>query len=133
MSLGTSARALHVLVVEDEMDAADSLARLVRLAGHYVQVAYSSQIGLLMAEKQTPDVVLLDIGLPKLNGYEVARRLRERPETKDALIVAVTGFGNESDREKAQEAGCDLHRLKPINAQELIRTINEHPKLSGSK
>src|SRR3954454_8350293 len=85
-------KVLQVLVIEDNKDAADSLARLVRLGGHHVQVAYSGQVGLLMAQQQPPDVVLLDIGLPRVDGYQVVERLRSRPETQDALIIAVTRY-----------------------------------------
>jgi CheY-like chemotaxis protein len=125
-------RRLRVLVVEDDKDAADSLARLIHLAGHEVDVAYSPHVALDVAEQQGPDVVLLDIGLPRLDGYEVARALRKRPQSKHALIVAVTGFGQESAREASAEAGFDLHLVKPIEVEQLIRTISDHPGLTPS-
>lgn len=119
----------RVLIVEDEKDAADSLGLLMRLAGYDVEVAYTPHVALLMAEKQQPNVVLLDIGLPRLDGYEVARTLRRRPETKGALIIAVTGFAQESAREASAEAGFDLHLVKPLDLEQLTRTIRCHPRL----
>lgn len=122
---------LRVLVVEDNKDTADSLGRLMRLTGYQVLIARDGQAALQMAEQQTPHVVLLDIGLPALHGYDVARGLRERPETKDALIIAITGFGLPSYRERSLECGIDLHLIKPVGFEELVRLIHEHPKLAG--
>jgi CheY-like chemotaxis protein len=120
----------RVLVVEDDKDAADSLALLMRLAGYEVEVAYSPHVALVMAEKQRRNVILLDIGLPRLDGYEVARTLRKRPLTKNALIIAVTGLAQASAREASAAAGFDLHLVKPIEVQQLIRTIRDHPRLA---
>ena len=115
--------ALRLLIIEDEHDSADSLARLMRLAGHSVEVAYTGHVGLLMAQRQPPDVVLLDIGLPRLDGYRVAAELRNREQTKDALIIAITGHGNPGDVESAREAGFDLHLLKPVRTEELLAVL----------
>src|SRR6478609_6552104 len=82
-----------LLVVDDHIDSANSLTMLLRLRGHQVQQVYNSDDALLVAKEQRPDVILLDIGLPRLNGYKVAEHLRTLPETKDAIIVAVTGHG----------------------------------------
>jgi two-component system CheB/CheR fusion protein len=125
------AHLLRVLVVEDNKDTAESLERLMRLAGYQVHVAYDGQTALQMAEQQRPHVVLLDIGLPVLHGYDVARRLRERPETKDTLIIAVTGYGLPADRERSLESGIDLHLIKPVGFEELVRLFRKHPKLAG--
>ena len=116
---------LRVLIVEDHHDSADSLARLVRLAGHEVEVAYSGHIGLLMAERRPPDVVLLDIGLPRLDGYRIAEELRSCDQTKDALIIAVTGYSNSDDIQRSKEAGFDLHLVKPISTEELLSVMRK--------
>jgi DNA-binding response OmpR family regulator len=105
----------------------------MRLTGYQVQLARDGQAALQMAEQQNPDVVLLDIGLPALDGYEVARTLRGRRETKDSLIIAITGFGQPSFRERSLESGIDVHLVKPVAFEELVRLINEHPKLAGRK
>jgi len=125
----TSSRRLQVLVVDDNKDAADSLGMLVRLGGHEAHVVYSGQLAILKAEKQTPDVVLLDIGLPRMDGYQVVQWLRNRPDTKDALIIAITGFDRTSDRERSKEAGFDLHLVKPVDSEKLVRLLNGDPAL----
>ena len=95
----------EVLVVDDNVDLADSTAMLLRLSGHEVRVAYSGRTALEVAVEYQPNIVLMDIGLPEMNGYEVARRLREQPRLKDVVIVAMTGYGQESDRQRSREAG----------------------------
>ena len=92
---------------------------MLQTFGHEAQAAYSGQSALDMAVEYHPDVVLLDIGLPKMDGYEVARRLREHPQTKEVWIIAVTGYGQESDRHRTQETGFDHHLVKPVNARKL--------------
>lgn len=116
---------LRLLIIEDDHDSADSLARLMRLAGYDVEVAYTGHVGLLMAQRQPPDVVLLDIDLPRLDGYRVAAELRSREQTKDAFIIAVTGHGNPGDVERAREAGFDLHLLKPVRTEELLAVLRD--------
>jgi len=109
----------RVLVVDDNVDSADSIAMLLQVSGHEVRVVYSGQDALDMAGKYQPDIVLLDIGLPVMDGYEVARRLRKHPELKALKLIAVTGYGQESDRLQSQEAGFDYHLVKPVDAQKL--------------
>ncbi len=112
----TSERAVRrVLVVDDNRDAADSLVLLLALSGHDVRVANSGGEALDLAGQFEPEVVLLDIGLPDLSGFDVARRLRERSPTAQALIVALTGWGQDDDRRKAVEAGFDWHVTKPAD------------------
>jgi PAS domain S-box-containing protein len=106
---------LRILLVDDLADATDLLALLLRMWGHEVQVAYTGPAGLEAAEVFRPDVVLLDIGLPGMSGYDVARRIRERARGKVPLLVAMTGYGQEADRRKAREAGFDHHLTKPIH------------------
>jgi PAS domain S-box-containing protein len=104
----------RVLVVEDNIDSAQTLATLLTLHGHEVQTAYEGLAALAAAETFHPDVVLLDIGLPGMDGYEVARELRRRNPTGRTILVALTGYGQESDRRAAEEAGFDRHFVKPM-------------------
>ena len=114
-------RSLHVLVVEDNVDAADSLSLLLRLYGHEVQVARTGPMALEMASAARPDVILLDIGLPGMDGYQVAKRLRERPEFKDVTMCALTGYTpSEADRQRQQETGFDHYYVKPVNLAKLL-------------
>ncbi len=122
-------RALHVLVVEDNVDAADSLSLLLRLYGHEVQVARTGPTALEMASGFHPDVVLLDIGLPGMDGYQVAKHLRERPEFKNVMMCALTGFTpSEADRQRQQETGFDHYFVKPVELAsllELFKTVGQ--------
>jgi CheY-like chemotaxis protein len=106
---------LRILLVEDNRDAADSLRILLELNGHEVTVAYTGLEGVKRADEQSPQVVLCDIGLPGLDGYGVARMLRRNPATARALLVAVTGYGQEDDRRRSKEAGFDYHFVKPVD------------------
>jgi len=121
--------ARRVLIVEDNTAAATVLASLLNKIGkHEVQVAYDGETGLTIAEKFRPDLVLLDIGLPGIDGYEVAKRLRRLPEGDRPLVAAVTGYGQEEDRRRSREAGFDEHLLKPIG-MDVVRGLLRHPKL----
>jgi CheY-like chemotaxis protein/anti-sigma regulatory factor (Ser/Thr protein kinase) len=111
----SSTPAGQVLVVDDNVDSAEILATLLRRSGHDVQTAYTGPAALDAAASHTPDVVLLDIGLPGLNGYEVARRLRQNPKLDGVRLVAMTGYGQESDLQLAWEAGFDEHLVKPVD------------------
>src|SRR4051812_818236 len=114
---------LSVLVVEDLDDTAKSLAELLTLAGHAVRVALSGPEALRAAADATPDVVLLDIGLPGMDGWEVAQRLRGRASGKQPLVVAVTGYGTADDRWRSADAGIDLHLVKPVDPVALTRLL----------
>jgi CheY-like chemotaxis protein len=109
----------RVLVVDDNADAAESIGVLLQLWGHEVRLAHGGEEALQAASQFQPQVVLLDIGLPVLDGYEVARRLRRQPGGGDAVLVALTGYGQESDRHKAREAGFDHHLTKPVEPEAL--------------
>jgi signal transduction histidine kinase/CheY-like chemotaxis protein len=111
-------RSLRVLVVDDNEDAADSLADVLRLMGHHAEVAYSGTMALQAADDLDADLILLDIGLPEIDGYEVARRLR-RMVGRDTRIVALTGYGTEEDKRRSREAGFDEHVVKPVMADAL--------------
>jgi CheY-like chemotaxis protein len=114
-------RPLQVLVVEDNIDAADSLSMLLRLHGHEVEVARTGPRALEMAAASRPDVVLLDIGLPEMDGYQVAKRLRQRPEFKDVVLCALTGYTpSEADRQRQQETGFDHYYVKPVEMAKLL-------------
>ncbi|HEX2198975.1 MAG TPA: ATP-binding protein, partial [Burkholderiales bacterium] len=106
----------RILIVDDNADAAHALQALLQMAQHEVQVAFGGEEALRLGEAFRPQVVLLDIGLPGMDGYEVVRRLRRSAATRRALIVAVSGYGSEADRRRAREAGFDYHLTKPIAA-----------------
>ena len=106
-----------VLVVDNDRDTANSFAILLKLWGHYPLVAYRSVDALQLSGDQRPDVVLLDIGLPDINGYELARRVRRQPGMAMAFLIAVTGYGR-ARRQLSREAGFDLHLLKPVEPEE---------------
>jgi PAS domain S-box-containing protein len=113
----------RILVVDDNVDAAESIAMLLRLWGHDVRLAYNGPEALQAAEAYRPEIVLLDIGLPGINGYDVARRLRQRPESQEAMLVAVTGYGQEEDRRRSVGAGFDHHLTKPVDPGALERLV----------
>ncbi|WAK03413.1 hybrid sensor histidine kinase/response regulator [Methylobacter sp. YRD-M1] len=110
---------LRILVVDDYADAAESLTLLLQAEGHEVETADCGLKALERAQAFRPQVVLLDIGLPDLDGYEVARRLRTLPETREAVLVALTGYGQTEDRERSRSAGFNHHLLKPVNFEKL--------------
>lgn len=111
-----------VLVVDDNRDAAESLATLLRLNGHEVRVAFDGPDALELAPRMQPDVILLDIGLPGLDGYEVCRRIRTSGLV-EAEIIAMTGYGQDRDRQRAQEAGFDRHTVKPVDIGKLMNDL----------
>jgi CheY-like chemotaxis protein len=104
----------RVLVVDDNVDSADSLAMMVQLMGNQVRTAHDGLAGLEAAAAFRPDLILLDIGMPKLNGYDTCRRIRAQPWGKNAVIVALTGWGQDEDKRRSQEAGFNLHMVKPV-------------------
>jgi len=112
----------RILVVDDNVDAAESLSRLLRLQAHEVRVAYDGLAALAAARDMNPDVVLLDIGLPELDGLEVARSLRARDDGPRPLLVAMTGFGQAEDRARTAAAGFDHHLTKPVDPK-LLQTL----------
>ena len=115
----------RILIVDDNRDAATTLGMLLRLSGNETHEAYDGVAAVEAADKIRPDVVLLDIGLPKLNGYEVARKLREQPWGRSIAIVALTGWGQDEDREKSREAGFDAHLVKPVDHTALTKLLAE--------
>ena len=117
------ATARRVLIVDDNLDAAATLDEFMRSLGHATQVAHDGPQALLMADQFKPDVVLLDIGLPGMSGYEVARRLRQSGRTMK--IIAVTGWGNEAERSRSAEAGFDMHLVKPVDEAALQHIMEQ--------
>jgi PAS domain S-box-containing protein len=113
----------RVLVVDDNIDAADSLAALLTLQGHETRAVYSGPEALACIQSFRPDVALVDIGLPQMNGYELAERLRETPEFAALWLIAVTGYGQADDRERARTAGFDEHLVKPVDTPTLERVL----------
>jgi len=105
----------RVLVVDDNSDAATSLELMLRMLGHETRTAFDGSVGLEVAAEFRPDVVFLDIGMAKMNGYEVARRLREQPWGKQIVLIAVTGWGQAEDKRRTTEAGFDHHVVKPAD------------------
>jgi CheY-like chemotaxis protein len=123
---------LRVLVVEDDAGLASDLAMLLGRCGHKVRVASDGAAALEATQASAPDVVLLDIGLPGMDGYQVARRVREEiapAMAKAPLLIAVTGRAGEADRRRSQEAGIDLHLVKPVDPHELLRLLERFQKI----
>lgn len=117
------APARRVLVVDDNRDAAESLAMLVEHGGHTAVVAHDGAAALAAAERERPDVVLLDIGLPQMNGHDVCREIRKAPWGRDMRVVALTGWGQEEDRRKSRDAGFDAHLVKPVDFDALLKLL----------
>ena len=120
----------RVLVVDDNVDAAESLALLLRLKGHDVEIAHDGPAALKTATSFQPEAVLLDIGLPGLDGFQVAGELRRRQSTASALIVALTGYGQEDDQRRSREAGFDHHLIKPVDPQVIYDLLAAPPLLT---
>ena len=118
----TTRRSLRIVVVDDNVDAADSLTALLKLEGHHVRTAYDGLAALRAVREECPEVVLLDIGLPDMDGYQVARSLRQEPGREPVMLVALTGYGQQEDRRRAQEVGFDKHLVKPVTL-EVLRAI----------
>jgi signal transduction histidine kinase len=121
----------RILVVDDNRSHATSLGVLLRTMGHQVDEAYDGVTALELAQRHRPDVILLDIGLPVMDGYEVARRCREQKDLEQTMLVAMTGYGKEEDRRRSQEAGFNVHLVKPVNLEDLRMLLNQ-PDLSAS-
>jgi CheY-like chemotaxis protein len=118
---------VRIMIVDDNRDSADSLASLLQLDGHETQVAYSGRSALESASQFRPALVLLDIGLPGMDGYEVARHLRATPSTAGVGLVAVTGYSRSEDERRTRDAGFDAHLVKPIDLARLEHIIAELP------
>jgi PAS domain S-box-containing protein len=125
---GAASRSLKILVVDDSEDTAETMGTLLEMSGHTIQIAHSGPGALEAAATFRPDVVLLDIGLPGLDGYQVAQRLREDPGMAGVTLIAASGYGQEEDRRRSMEVGIDRHLVKPIDLrelQELLAAVGE--------
>lgn len=117
----------RILIAEDNRDGADSLAGLLRLHGHAVEVSYSGEQALKMASTFRPEVAILDIGLPGIDGHELARRLRATEEGRDMLLIAATAYGSPDDIDRAMAAGFDAHFVKPVPLVRFLQAIDDAP------
>ena len=117
----------RILVVDDNRDAATSLAMLLTMTGNTVRIAYDGAEAVDAAGEFRPQVVLLDIGLPKLNGYDAARAIRREPWGQDMVLIAVTGWGQAEDKRRSAEAGFDQHMTKPVDPQCVMKLLAELP------
>jgi CheY-like chemotaxis protein len=116
---------LRIMVVDDNADAASMLAMLLESAGHEVTVAHGAREALERSAGAPPDVFLLDIGLPEIDGNDLARGLRAQPGTAGAVLVAITGYGQETDREQTAAAGFDHHLVKPVDMEKLYAILGD--------
>jgi CheY-like chemotaxis protein len=123
----------RMLVVDDLKDSADSLSMLLRMLGHEVETAYDGEEAIAAAERFRPEVLLLDIGMPRLNGLDACRHIRELPWGQEVLIVALTGWGQDEDRRHTAQAGFDAHLVKPVDLDLLLKLMTSPRKLKGSQ
>jgi CheY-like chemotaxis protein len=113
----------RILLADDNRDAAESLAIILRLEGHEVELAHDGVAALRAFARHRPDVALLDIGMPKTSGYEVARQIRANPEGARVLLIAITGWAQDSDKAQSRAAGFDHHLTKPVEPEMLIELL----------
>lgn len=122
---------LKVLVVDDDRDAVDMLKMLLELNGGDPHVAYDGAEAVKLAEELRPEIVLLDIGLPTMNGYEACRRIRQHPWGRSMILVALTGLGHEDDYAKSEQSGFDMHLVKPVEPELLLTVLAATPRDAG--
>lgn len=120
----------RVLIADDNKDAAESLAMLLQMGGHEVCVAHDGRAALDLAQSFRPEVALLDIGMPKLSGYEVATHLRGEPWGATIRLFALTGWGQDGDRQRTKESGFDLHLTKPIDLDALESLLSDNVRIA---
>ncbi len=125
-TIARAARGLKILIVDDNTDGADALSRVLEIAGHSTKVAYEGFSGLGLAETFRPEIALLDIGMPNMSGLELARRIRAQPWGATMRLIAVTGWGQPSDRRRSADAGFDQHLTKPVDPDQLLETISRY-------
>ena len=121
----------RILVVDDNEDAARSMARLLKLVGNDVRTAHDGIEAVAAADEFRPEIILMDMGMPRLNGYEATRRIRERPWGRSVRIIAVTGWGQQNDKVRSQEAGCDGHLVKPVRLPDLDELLARFTSADG--
>jgi len=116
----------RVLLIDDNVDAAESLAQLLALSGHDARTAGDGAQAMRMAQEFKPEVVFCDLGLPGMNGYEVAKELRALPFGRDIVLAALTGYGQPADREKTAKAGFDAHLVKPVDPSVIESFLDDY-------
>jgi CheY-like chemotaxis protein len=122
----------RILIVDDYPNAAERLARFLKRSGDEVQTANDGLHGIAVAEKFRPEFVLIDIGLPDLNGHEVAERIRKRPWGREMVLIAVTGWAQDEDRQRSREAGFDAHLAKPVSTGDLAKVLASFSRKDGA-
>ena len=115
----------RILVVDDNHDSADSLAMILKRIGYSVETAYGGSAAVTAFESFGPEAVLLDIGMPDMDGYETALRIRELPQGRGTVLIAQTGWGQEEDQRRTAEVGFDAHLTKPVEIAELVRLLEK--------
>ncbi|HEY6080451.1 MAG TPA: response regulator, partial [Polyangiaceae bacterium] len=115
----------RILIADDSLDTLESTATMLRLAGNDVFLAHDGLDAVTRAEQLQPDVVLMDLAMPELDGYEATRRIRSQDWGRGMVVIALTGLGRETERRRAQAAGCDEHLVKPVSLESLLETIDE--------
>jgi CheY-like chemotaxis protein len=115
----------RILVVDDNRDSATSMAMMLKLMGNDVRTAHDGMEAVAVAERFWPQVILMDVGMPHLNGLDAARRIREQSWGRSVVIIALTGWGQDGDKERSREAGCDGHLVKPVNLPDLEKLLAE--------
>jgi CheY-like chemotaxis protein/two-component sensor histidine kinase len=121
----------RILVVDDNKDSATSLASLLELLGNELRTAHDGAQAVAIAQEFRPELILMDVGMPRVNGYEAARRIREQPWGQGATIIALTGWGQQGDRAQSREAGCDGHLVKPVELSDLQSLLNSLSAKNG--
>ena len=111
-------------MVDDNEDAAESLAMILEIMGHEVRTAHDGEAGVAAAAAFRPEVILMDLGMPRLNGYEAARRIRSESWGAGLFLVALTGWGTDDDRQRTRDAGFDRHLVKPVDSNELVAVLD---------
>ena len=117
----------RILVADDNPDAASSLGVLLEMMGHEVCIVHDGVKAVDGAATFRPDIILLDIGMPQLNGYDACSRIREQPSNKDILIVALTGWSQDDKKQRSQQAGFDFHLIKPVELPALEKLLRDYP------
>ena len=130
-ALGAPVASRRILLVDDNADVLLSLKMLLELERHKVFTALDGKTALEIAARETPEIIVLDIGLPGMDGYELARRLRQLKATSNAVLIAATGFGQQQDRDRSAQAGIDHHLVKPIEFDSLLAIFNKIPQAQG--
>jgi CheY-like chemotaxis protein len=119
----------RLLVVDDNVDAAQTLGAILEISGHEVRVAYSGSEGLRIASEWKPEVGVLDIGIPDMDGYELCRAIRQQSVDRQPMLIACTGWGQQEDVQRAHQAGFDHHLVKPVDPDAVLRLLEQAPSI----